>query len=103
MLPGAVAFERFKPIARRRAKIGKSGVNMQRGQFPLGDGEDIGGKPLQHSPQKYRRRPLVFERLDHCRYMGRNGRYVKQNVALDPPQQVAHHRPQFGGEGVGGG
>ena len=74
---------------------------MQRGQFPLGDGEDIGGKPLQHSPQKYCRRPLIFERLDYRRYMGRNGRYVKQNVALDPSQQVAQHRQHLGGDGVG--
>ncbi len=65
MLPGAITFQRFKPIIRRYAEIIQAYRRIQHAQFAPRDGQNIRRKALRGLSQKHQRRALASEAFDH--------------------------------------
>ncbi len=64
MLAATIAGERFKPVARRRAKVGKPGCRVE--HVELAQRHRLDGLKRGHRfAPKERRRALAFERPDH--------------------------------------
>jgi hypothetical protein len=78
VLASAIAYEFFKSIPWRDAKVRNSARGVENCEFPVGRPLDPRRQPADNLPREYCMRPLPFERPDHVLIVTRRVSNVKR-------------------------